>query len=199
MKRFKKHTFEAVSLLTADKGLLDISVIPAEGQPDWLIPTNLILEVVERQNHESQTSKLQSRLCTYHLQGQNQASEQEIPVFHLIPPATQPTTLIVLEGNSDDHRIALQTAGQVQTIRVSISDLKDVTIPDEFIDTFTSESPFNINDTRDEPEEGATDLMNQVDETILSSYLFQCVEVNQDVYLVPDIDKISHYLVTIGS
>ncbi len=38
MKKIKKHEFEAVSLLTSQGGFLDITIVPVEGQPDWLIP-----------------------------------------------------------------------------------------------------------------------------------------------------------------
>ena len=38
MRQMLKHSFEAVSLLTTTNGMLDVTIIPALDQPDWLFP-----------------------------------------------------------------------------------------------------------------------------------------------------------------
>ena len=51
MKQILKHSFEAVSLLTTNNGMLDVTVVPAVNQPDWIIPSSLILSVEECSEH----------------------------------------------------------------------------------------------------------------------------------------------------
>lgn len=188
MKRIKKHTFEAVSLLTADNGLLELYVVPAVDQPDWLIPSNLLLDTVY----------YQERIWNYLWQG------QEVSVFHLIPREVQPTTLLVLEGNTDVHRIALQTAGEIHSIQVRISDVKDIALPQQYSDALSITAPVNQdlledNDIEDDIEDSSQELRGKLDENILSTYLFQCVEIAGETYLIPDLDKISHHLVDLDS
>lgn len=184
MKRIKKHTFEAVSLLTADNGLLELYIVPAVDQPDWLIPSNLLLDTVY----------YQERIWTYLWQG------QEVSVFHLIPREIQPTTLLVLEGNTDVHRIALQTAGEIHSIQVRISDVKDIALPQQYSDALSISSPVHQELLEDDDiGDDTQELRNKLDENILSTYLFQCVEIAGETYLIPDLDKISHHLVDLDS
>ena len=51
MKQILKHSFEAVSLLTTNNGMLDVTIVPATDQPDWLIPSSLILSVDDDIEH----------------------------------------------------------------------------------------------------------------------------------------------------
>lgn len=53
MKQILKHSFEAVSLLTTNNGMLDVTIVPASNQPDWIIPSSLILSVDDYQERIS--------------------------------------------------------------------------------------------------------------------------------------------------
>lgn len=189
MKRIQKHSFEAVSLLTADNGLLDITIVPAVGQPDWLIPSSLILEVVA----------FSDRIWTYLWQ------QQEISVFHLIPRGHTPSTLLILEGNTDVHRVALQTDGEIKSLQVRISDVKDVALPEQYHstsepdDTGTIDAPVQIFAKEVNVDEIEVEFDAHFNEARIDSYLFQCVEVKGALYLVPDLDKIAHHLVDLDS
>lgn len=165
MKLILKHSFEAVSLLTTTNGMLDVTIVPAFNQPDWLIPSSLILSVDE---HDERTS-------IYDWQ------EQEVAVFHLLPQDEAVDKIIVLEGNTSEHRLALQTAGELHQLQVRISDVKDIEVPENFDKTNINETavPFN--------------------ENVMLSYLFQTVMIEDKVYLVPDLDKIAHQLVDVSS
>ena len=165
MKQILKHSFEAVSLLTTTNGTLDVTIVPAFNQPDWVIPSSLILSVEE---YDERTS-------TYHWQ------KQELAVFHLLPQDEAVEKAIVLEGNTSEHRLALQTAGELRQLQVRISEVKDTEVPENFDKT-------NINET-----------VVPFNENVMLSYLFQTVMIEDKVYLVPDLDKIAHQLVDVSS
>lgn len=170
MNRIQKHSFEAVSLLTAENGLLDISIIPANNQPDWVIPTDLILSIDDY--HE--------RIWTYLWHN------QEVSVYHLLPKDAQPEKLVVLEGNTDVHRIALQIQGEITQKQVKISDVKDVQLPANYDYVETNPSAHSLPPTHQPTfSEPNTNL----------PYVFQSVLIDGVVYLVPDLDKVSHHLV----
>lgn len=163
MRQMLKHSFEAVSLLTTTNGILDVSIIPALDQPDWLVPGGLILSIDEYSEYTQ----------FYEWQ------QQRIAVFHMLSSHQTPDTMVVLEGNTSAHRIALQTVGEVRQLQVRISDVKDVELPEHFI-----KSNSNI-DT----------VYERVQEEVVLSYLFQTVMIDNTLYLVPDLDKIAHQLV----
>lgn len=165
MKQILKHSFEAVSLLTTTNGTLDVTIVPAFNQPDWVVPSSLILSVDE---YDERTS-------TYHWQ------EQEVAVFHLLPQDEAVDKIIVLEGNTSEHRLALQTAGELHQLQVRISEVKDIEVPENVDRTNINETevPFN--------------------ENVMLSYVFQTVMIEDKVYLVPDLDKIAHQLVDVSS
>lgn len=165
MKQILKHSFEAVSLLTTNKGMLDVTIVPAFNQPDWIIPSSLILSV---DNYEERTS-------TYHWQ------QHEVVVFHLLPEDELPDKIIVLEGNTSDHRLALQTAGELQQLQVRISEVKDIELTEQVNNTEIDETVIPLN------------------ENVMLSYLFQTVMINNTAYLVPDLDKIAHQLTDLDS
>lgn len=166
MNKIQKHQFEPVSLLTAEHGTLEVTAIPATGQPNWLVPTALIMSVDEC--HE--------RIWTYLWRG------QEVSVYHLIPKDIEADKLIVLEGNSDVHRLALQTAGELTTRRVRISDVMDVTLSDEEVANIQLPVPNLPN--REQRQE---------------NYLYQAVTLDGEMYVVPDLDLIAHRLVDLDS
>ncbi len=171
MKQILKHSFEAVSLLTTNNGMLDVTIVPAFNQPDWLIPSSLILSV----------DAYNERTATYEWQ------QQKVVVCHLLPQDQIPDTMIVLEGNTADHRLALQTAGALQYLQVRISEVKDIEVPEEF----------NTPEQIDKIDSDKTAL--PFDENVMLSYLFQMVMINDNAYLVPDLDKIAHQLVDLDS
>jgi len=161
MTQILKHSFEAVSLLTTNNGMLDVTIVPAVNQPDWIIPSNLILSVDESQQQVSR----------YDWQ------QQDLAVFHLLLQDQTPDKMVVLEGNTTDHRFALQTAGDLRQLQARISEVKDVETPEQL-------SGANI--------EGREEYFDKND---VSSYLYQTVMIDDEIYLVPDLDKIAHYLI----
>lgn len=161
MTQILKHSFEAVSLLTTNNGMLDVTIVPAINQPDWIIPSSLILSVDESQQQVSR----------YDWQ------QQDLAVFHLLLKDQTPEKMIVLEGNTTDHRFALQTAGDLRQLQARISEVKDVETPEQF-------NGANI--------EGREEYFDKND---VSSYLYQTVMIDDEIYLVPDLDKIAHHLI----
>lgn len=190
MNQIRKHTFEAVSLLTADNGLLDVSIIPAVNQPDWLIPTNLILSI----------EPYSERIWTYLWH------DQEVAVFHLLPRDDTPDKVVILEGNTDVHRLALQLRGEIQNIQVRISDVKDIELPEKYLTM--AKTNIDVNKKRDEgfnfftatvTDQDSQKVEERFRENVVVSYLFQTVMINDQPYLVPDLDKIAHQLVDLDS
>jgi hypothetical protein len=161
MTQILKHSFEAVSLLTTNNGMLDVTIVPAFNQPDWIIPSSLILSVDE----------LQQQVSRYDWQ------QQDLAVFHLLLQDQAPDKMIVLEGNTTDHRFALQTAGDLRQLQARISEVKDVETPEQFSTT------------------NGKDREEYFDKNDVSSYLYQTVMIDDEIYLVPDLDKIAHYLI----
>ena len=171
--------------------MLDVTIIPAHNQPDWIIPTSLILSVDDY--HE--------RIWTYLWQ------QQEVAVFHMLPRDQVPDKIVVLEGNTAVHRIALQTAGELRKVRVRISQVKDAELPENYKDVAIS----NIDDNKSKDQgtniyhEASTteSIINDVEEhfreNVVLSYLFQTVVIDDTPYLVPDLDKIAHQLVDLDS
>lgn len=157
MNKIQKHQFEPVSLLTAEHGALKVTLIPVHGQPNWIIPSDLILSIDEYHEY----------LWTYLWQ------DQEVSVYHLIPKSVTPDKLIILEGNSDVHRLALQTTGELITKIVRISDVKDVTLSKQELAKIKS------NHTDVEQKE----------------YLHQAIMLDDEMYVIPDLDLIAHHLV----
>lgn len=152
MQQVKKHSFEPVSLLTVENGVLELAIIPASNQPDWLVPKTLILAIDEYDEY----------IWTYLWQG------QEVSVYHL-SERDKVSHLVVLEGNTDVHRLALQINGAVSYKNVRISDVKDAILPE----TMTG---------------GISD-----------DFIYQTVSIDGVLYLVPEFDLISHRLVDLDS
>lgn len=161
MTQILKHSFEAVSLLTTNNGMLDVTIVPAVNQPDWIIPSSLILSVDDSQQQVSR----------YDWQ------QQDLAVFHLLLQDQTPDKMIVLEGNTTDHRFALQTAGDLRQLQARISEVKDVETPEQFSGANT---------------EGREEYFDKND---VSSYLYQTVMIDDEIYLVPDLDKIAYHLI----
>lgn len=193
MSKILKHSFEAVSLLTADNGMLEVTVVPATNQPDWIVPSSLILSV----------DAYDERIWTYLWQ------QQEVAVFHLLPRDQTPDKLVVLEGNTAVHRMALQTTGTLQNLKVRISDVKDAELPDHYLDVASSNMDSNLakyekiasKEASLYGQEVAAPIPKEsyIRENVITSYLFQVVTIEGTHYLVPDLDKIAHQLVDLDS
>lgn len=164
MRKMQKHAFEPVSLLTVENGLLNLAVIPASNQPDWLVPRSLILAIEPYHEH----------IWTYLWQG------QEMAVYHLTPKGAKVDKLVVLEGNTDVHRLALQTTGDIRYLDVRIADVRDVSLPEEMIAQMMESIP-------------------SVAEQDGLDYIHQAVMIQGKTYIVPELDLIVHHLVDLDS
>lgn len=166
MRQIKKHNFEPVSLLTVENGILEAAIIPARNQPDWLVPKSLILAI----------DSYEERIWTYLWRN------QEVAVYHLVPKSDQVDKLIVLEGNSDVHRIALQTHGDIYYKNLRISDVKD--------DALSGQAQNDIMMVAPKLMDGEN---NKLD------FIYQVVSVEGVPYIVPELDLIAHRLVDLDS
>ena len=194
MKQILKHSFEAVSLLTTNNGMLDVTIVPAFNQPDWIIPSSLILSVDDFDEH----------IWTYLWQ------QQEVAVFHLLSSGQTPEKIIVLEGNTAAHRIALQTVGELHQLQVRISDVKDIELPEQYTSnaniSYSVAQKTKNSDSETVQATGKNLTDSEIDyakerfqENVVESYLFQTVIIDNILYLVPDLDKIAHQLVDLDS
>ena len=192
MNQIMKHSFEAVSLLTTQNGMLEVTIIPAMNQPDWIIPSSLILSVDDYTEN----------VWTYPWQ------EQEVAVFHLLPPEEPVDKMIVLEGNTVVHRFALQTKGELRQLKVRISDVKDAELPDHYVqaasNSLNSAQPTkNVN--KDETNSDLVDtnisgnMEERFKENVITSYMFLTIVIDNVPYLIPDLDKIAHQLIDLDS
>lgn len=169
MDKIIKHSFEAVSLLTKGNGMLEVTVIPALNQPDWIIPSALILDSFDC-NQWTQSYSWQ---------------QQEIAVFHLLAAEQAPDKIVILEGNTAAYRLALQTQGQLRTLQIRISDVKDSELPDQYANKADTASSKSVEQVADD---------HYLDEKVISSYLYQTVTIENTAYLIADLDKIAYTL-----
>lgn len=165
MRSIQKHAFEPVSLLTVENGVLELAIIPSENQPDWIIPKSLILSIED----------YQERIWTYLWRN------QEVAVYHLVPRNRKVNKLVVLEGNTDVHRLALQTRGEIGYINVRISDVKDAKLSEATTEQMKQSIP-KLAETSDVLE-----------------FVHQAVAIDGITYLVPELDLIAHHLVDLDS
>lgn len=191
MDQIIKHSFEAVSLLTTARGRLDVTMIPAYNQPDWLIPSSLILAI---DSYQQWTDR-------YLWQ------QQQLPVFHLQAPEQAVDKIIIIEGNTAKQRMALQTAGELRQIQLCISEVRDIVLPKHYQQTSTADSIADStietsyqSYTSSEPtiernalDNNAGDYQQLTEENIIS-YLLQTVMVDEQPYLIANLDKIAHQL-----
>lgn len=103
-----------LDLLTFNKRGLSVSFIPRLDSSDWVIPTVLILDVID----------CDEIIKNYDWQG------QKIAVFNLLPNSEQkelsPDTLVILEGETDQQRIGLLFQGKLRQQQIKLSDIQDV-------------------------------------------------------------------------
>ncbi len=111
---------------------------------------------------------------------------QDVAVYHLLPKDMSPEKIIVLEGNTPVHRVALQTSANIRTKQCKISDVKDTQLPDEFFDLGAESVVYERS-----PDIG--------DDVIVIPFIYQAVEVEGEIYIVPDLDMIANQLVELDS
>jgi hypothetical protein len=107
--------------------------------------------------------------------------QQNLAVFNLLMQDQIPEKMVVLEGNTTDHRFALQTAGNLRQLQARISEVKDVETSEQFSTT------------------NGEDREEYFDKNDVSSYLHQTVMIDDEIYLVPDLDKIAYHLIDLDS
>lgn len=172
MKKIQKHEFEPVSLLTVEDGVLELAIIPTKNQPDWLVPKNLILTI----------EAYSERIWTYIWSNPQKDTIQEVAVYHLIDRQTNPDKLVILEGNTNVHRLALQTTGEIGYTSARISDVKDIELPEDIQMHMRNSLP-SLLDNPDAPFD----------------FMYQAVSIGDTIYIVPDLDLIAHRLVDLDS
>jgi hypothetical protein len=104
---------QTISLLTTTTGLIDIHVIDAKDQPAWIVPQNLVLDVVP--------APANTQVLHW--------NEQSLAVFSLLGAsgvATQTVVAVILEGDTDQQRVAILTSQPPASQRIRISGLHDV-------------------------------------------------------------------------
>lgn len=106
-------TDQTISLLTTTTGLIDAHIIVADQQLSWILPQNLILDVVDI---PSDTYTLNWR-------------KQELPILSLVDPVNRAKNLImkavIIEARNDAHRFAVLTTSDLISRRIRISELHD--------------------------------------------------------------------------
>lgn len=131
-----------VSLLSASTGMLDVSALASNVSPDWIIPSNLILDVIPVNEH----------LVVYPWKN------LDLPVYSLVGDDA-PAKLVVVESKSDLYRIGLLVDSSPIEHQVRISELKDA------------------------------------DDEVDNPYCLQAVMLENELNMVPDLDKLSHKLI----
>lgn len=104
---------QTISLLTTTTGLIDIYALSVQGEPDWIVPQNIVLD----------TLNVSAKSNSVVWQGQT------IPLFSLLGEVIESpeAVAVVLEGDNDATRLAVLTAIPPKPMRVRISNLRDVT------------------------------------------------------------------------
>lgn len=173
---------EDLGVLSITTGQLTIARIPANNSPDWIVPQALILAI----------DPVDERICAYSWHG------QDVQVYHLLSKALVPTHLVVLESVDDTHRLALQIHGEVSFHSVRIADLKDAddaTYQAELANKYPALLTALTEQTQTEPLQST----NLSDDTLPHAYIFQPVILNGELCVVPDLDKLSHFLVELNA
>lgn len=176
---------ENVSMLSVTKGQLTIARIPVVDAPDWIIPKDLILAV--EQYHD--------RIWNFLWQG------QDVSVYHLLPKSEQAEFIVVLESVTDVHRIGLQIQGDVSYHSVRISDLKDVD-DTTYRQTLEIKYPHILEQEaieKQRQEELIKEKKLSAYQPTEQDYVFQPVMFNDELCVIPDLDKMSHFLVDLDS
>lgn len=102
---------QTISLLTTTTGLIDIYTLSVQGEPDWIIPQNLVLDTVS----------VPAQSTSVAWQG------QQIPLKSLLGnnPSVTEAFAVLLEADNDTTRIGILTSVPPKPMRVRISNLRD--------------------------------------------------------------------------
>lgn len=217
------NELKSLSLLSATTGQLEIVRIPVVDKPDWIIPRSLILAVIPFSERiwtylwQADNSKAQEAITTTITNPAllERMFKQEIAVYHLFPKTLTPTYIVVVESFTDVHRLGLQIAGEVAYHHIRIADLKDAdtlasddndheqmsTIIPQLLNTgdstLTAEGHDDNSDLRDNITQ--QDNRNLAPQSVEQTFIFQPVMFQGELCVVPDLDKLSHYLVDLDS
>lgn len=170
-----------IGILSVTKGQLEIAKIPVINAPDWIVPKDLILAI--EPYHE--------RIWNFLWQG------QDVPIYHLLPKTEQVEFIVVLESITDVHRIGLQIQGDVSYHAVRILDLKDVDNA-TYRQTLEIQYPHILEQKTDQlPTQEETTEQHPLSDyqSTEQDYVFQAVMFNNELCVIPDLDKMSHFLV----
>lgn len=143
-------------------------------------------------------------------------AKQDIPLYHLFPKSMTPSNIVILESFTDVHRLGLQIVNEVQYHQIRIADLKDADttasqendnqqLPTDGVHLFnTSDSTLvddsNLDITTDtQNTHPLEDTRNLAPQAVEQSFIFQPVMFRGELCVVPDLDKLSHYLVDLDS
>ena len=218
---------KSLSLLSATTGQLEIARVPVIDKPDWIIPRALILAVVPFSQRiwtylwQADTT-LESEATAETAFEDNQScdtkkiAKQDIPLYHLFPKSMTPSNIVILESFTDVHRLGLQIVNEVQYHQIRIADLKDADttasqendnqqLPTDVVHLFnTSDSTLvddsNLDITTDtQNTHPLEDTRNLAPQAVEQSFIFQPVMFRGELCVVPDLDKLSHYLVDLDS
>jgi len=132
---------QTISLLTTTTGFIDIYVLSVEGEPDWIIPQNLVIDTI---NVPAQSTSVAWE-------------DQQIPLQSLLgnPPGVTEAVAVLLEADNETARIGVLTAAPPTAMRVRISNLRDT------------------------------------DDSRVLPYAYQKVLLAEQLYQVPDLDRIT--------
>lgn len=102
---------QTISLLTTTTGLIDIYALSVQGEPDWIIPQNLVLDTIS----------VPAQSTSVAWQG------QQIPLKSLLgkAPIVTEAIAVLLEADNDSGRIGVLTSTAPKAMRVRISNLRD--------------------------------------------------------------------------
>ncbi|WP_296403636.1 hypothetical protein [Psychrobacter sp.] len=160
MNNIPSQQLNARELLMLNQGSMYVTFIPTSSKFDWVIPTALIIGI--------KACEAPLRECEW--QGRT------LPVFSLLAPDTKPDSLIVLEAESDMHRLALIVKGQLKQLQIRITDIKDI----EQSKLATASGQHELDATHEQKE-----------------YEYQQVIIDNITYMVPDLQRLTNHLIEV--
>jgi hypothetical protein len=110
--RLESEVSQTINLLTTTTGLIDIHIVHAVGEPAWLIPQSLVLDVLPVPS-DSETLVWNG---------------QQLPILSLLGQqkvGVRTVSAVVVEAESDQQRFVLLSQQEPDSQRVRISGLHD--------------------------------------------------------------------------
>ncbi|WP_019673466.1 hypothetical protein [Psychrobacter lutiphocae] len=157
------------ALMSTKQGVLATTIIPATEQLDWIVPTALILAVMPFDPHavieltiaDEKQSAISDNSQTYlHHQGYRW-QQQVISIYPLLTRLEEAEQVVILEGESDNARLAILVKGELIQREIKLLDIKDI------------------------------ELEATVQYGTAGEYVSQLVLVQQQAYVVPDLSALS--------